>query len=66
MENEKVTKTEIIELIIGILGAVCILLVLWHVFTPRDWHIEGFWGIPLFICMCISGLSFHVGLDKIR
>jgi hypothetical protein len=49
-----------------LLGFVSMLLVMWHVFTPKSLQIDGFYGIPMYICMCIVGYSFHLGLEKIR
>ena len=38
-----------------VVGFVCMLLVMWHTFTPKSWHIEGFWGTPLIVCMFLVG-----------
>ena len=40
-----------------IIGCIATLLIMWHVFAPRDMWIEGFYGFPMMICML---------LDKIR
>lgn len=49
-----------------IIGFVSMLLIMWHVFTPKSLQIDGFYGIPMHICMCIVGYSLHLGLEKIR
>ena len=42
------------------------LVIMWHVFTPREWWIEGFYGYPLLICCLIVGYSLGVGLEELR
>lgn len=54
------------KITIGILGAISALLIMWHVFTPRDMWIEGFYGYPLFICCGIVGYSLGVGLEELN
>lgn len=54
------------KIIIGILGVISSLLIMWHVFAPRDMWIEGFYGYPLIICCLIMGYSLGVGMEEIR
>ena len=54
------------KIIIGILGAILMLVVMWHVFAPRDMWIEGFYGYPLMICSLIIGYSLGVGIEELR
>ena len=54
------------KIIIGILGAISALLIMWHMFAPRDMWIEGFYGYPLIICCLIVGYSLSVGIEEIR
>lgn len=54
------------KIIIGILGAISMLVVMWHVFAPRDMWIEGFYGYPLIICAFIMGYGLCVGMEEIR
>lgn len=42
------------------------LVVMWHVFAPRDMWIEGFYGYPLMICSLIIGYSLGVGIEELR
>ena len=42
------------------------LVVMWHVFAPRDMWIEGFYGYPLIICCVIIGYSLGVGLEELN
>ena len=54
------------KIIIGILGVISMLVIMWHVFTPREWWIEGFYGYPLMICGLIVGYSLGVGIEELR
>lgn len=54
------------KILIGILGAISTLLIMWHVVTPRELWIEGFYGYPLMICGLIIGYSLGVGIEKLR
>lgn len=42
------------------------LVVMWHLFAPRDMCFEGFYGYPLFICCFIIGYALKVGMEEIR
>lgn len=54
------------KILIGILGVISTLLIMWHVVTPRDLWIEGFYGYPLIICCLIVGYGLCVGMEEIR
>ena len=54
------------KIIIGILGVISSLLIMWHVITPREWWIEGFYGYPLLICGFIMGYGLCVGIEELR
>ena len=54
------------KIIIGILGVISSLLIMWHVFAPRDMWIEGFYGNPLIICGFIMGYGLCVGMEELR
>jgi hypothetical protein len=54
------------NILIGILGVISTLLIMWHVITPREWWIEGFYGYPLLICCLIVGYSLGVGLEELN
>lgn len=54
------------KILIGILGVISTLLILWHVVTPREMWIEGFYGYPLIICGLIMGYSLGVGIEELR
>lgn len=47
-----------------ILACISTALVLWHVFAPRDMWIEGFYGLPLIICMFLMGYGIVWGNDQ--
>jgi hypothetical protein len=38
-----------------IMGCIATLLIMWHVFAPKEMQIEGFYGFPLYICMFLMG-----------
>ena len=38
-----------------IAGCISTLLIMWHVFAPKEIQIEGFYGYPLYICMFLMG-----------
>ena len=54
------------KILIGILGVISTLLIIWHVVTPRELWIEGFYGYPLIICCLIMGYSLGVGIEELR
>ena len=54
------------KITIGILGAISALLIMWHVFAPRDMWIDGFYGYPLITCGFIMGYGLCVGLEEIN
>lgn len=54
------------KIIVGILEAISMLVVMWHVFAPRDMWIEGFYGYPLIVCCLIVGYGLCVGMEEIR
>lgn len=54
------------KIVIGILGVISMLVVMWHVVTPRELWIEGFYGYPLFICCFIIGYALRVGIEELR
>lgn len=47
-----------------ILGTIAMSLIFWHVFGPREWHIEGFYGFPLYFCALIVGLAIGTPVLK--
>ena len=49
-----------------ILGVVAMSLIFWHVFGPREWHIDGFFGVPLHLCSIIVGVAIGTPLTKIK
>ena len=50
--------------IVIILGAISMSLIFWHVFGPREWHIDGFYGFPLYFCCLIVGLAIGTPIIK--
>ena len=54
------------KILIGILGVISSMLIMWHVVTPRELWIEGFYGYPLLICGFIMGYGLCVGMEEIR
>lgn len=54
------------KILIGILGVISALLIMWHVFAPSDMRIEGFYGYPLIICCLIMGYSLGLGIEELR
>ena len=54
------------KIIMGILGVISALLIMWHVFAPRDMWIEGFYGYPLITCGFIMGYGLCVGMEEIN
>ena len=54
------------KILIGILGAISALLIMWHVATPREMWIDGFYGYPLIICGFIMGYGLCVGMEEIN
>ena len=44
-----------------IIGTISMALVLWHVFVPKTWQIDGFWGTPMIICMFLMGYGIACG-----
>lgn len=44
-----------------IIGCIATLLIMWHVFAPRDMWIEGFYGYPLYFCMFLMGYGIACG-----
>ena len=44
-----------------IIAFISTMLVMWHVFAPRDYWIDGFYGAPLFICMGLMGYGIAYG-----
>ena len=54
------------EKITIILGSISMALLLWHVFTPRNLHIDGFMtGNCLIVCGGLIGLALAIGLEQI-
>lgn len=53
-----------VDKVMLVVAAFCMLMVLWHTFAPRDWQIEGFWGLPLIVCLCIVGYGIGGYSDK--
>ena len=49
-----------------IIGFISTLLVLWHVFTPKSWQIEGFYEMPIVICFGLIGWALAIGMEKIN
>ena len=47
-----------------ILGAISMILVLWHVFVPKNLHIDGFWGMPMILCLGLVGFSLSIDINK--
>lgn len=39
---------------------------MWHVVTPHELWIDGFYGYPLLICGFIMGYSLSVGIEELR
>ena len=44
-----------------IMGCIATLLVMWHVFAPKEMQIEGFYGYPLYFCMFLMGYGIACG-----
>ena len=54
------------EKITIILGFISMVLLLWHVFTPRNLHIDGFLtGNCVTVCGILIGLALAIGLEQI-
>ena len=47
-----------------ILGAICMIVIMWHVFVPKSLQIDGFWGLPMIICFFIVGFSLSIDIDR--
>ena len=47
-----------------ILAVIAMSLIFWHVFGPREWHIDGFYGFPLYFCGLIVGLAIGTPVLK--
>lgn len=48
--------------IVIILGVIAMSLIFWHVFTPHNWHIEGFYGFPMHLCWIMIGIAIGTSL----
>ena len=44
-----------------VIGCIATLLVMWHVFAPKEMQIEGFYGYPLYFCMFLMGYGIACG-----
>lgn len=44
-----------------IMGCIATLLIMWHVFAPKEMQIEGFYGYPLCFCMFLMGYGIACG-----
>ena len=47
--------------VIIIAGCINTLLIMWHVFAPKEMQIDGFYGHPLYFCMFLMGYGIACG-----
>ena len=52
-----------VDKVMIVIGCIATLLIMWHVFAPKEMQIEGFYGYPSYLCMFFMG--YGIGCPKL-